>query len=292
MPSKDDKYTDVDDPSVIKESILMPSTIENIDMAMFEYLNNNLNIRASTNKGFEKVPIIWVSAERAHQIKNNKNIRDKNGAVILPVITVERSSITKDLNRKGGVFGNARVVSQDDKTGGVITVARRIKQDKTQNFANADAKRLRKQDNYPRKNKKVVYETITVPLPVYVELSYKIGIRTEYQQQLNEIVTPFINTGLGINYFTMRRQGHTYEGFVQSGFDANNNVSNLSEEERRYETSIDIKVLGYLIGDDKNQDQPKIVHRENFVDIKIGRERVVVGDEPWNISPNKLKYRD
>ena len=44
MPSKDDKYSDVDDPSIIKESVLMPSTIENIDMAIFEHLDNNLNI--------------------------------------------------------------------------------------------------------------------------------------------------------------------------------------------------------------------------------------------------------
>ena len=70
------------------------------------------------------------------------------------------------------------------------------------------------------------------------------------------------------------------------------NISNLGEEERKYETKITIKVLGYLIGDDKNQITPKVVWKENAVDVKIGRERVIVGDKPWNISPEKLKYRD
>jgi hypothetical protein len=85
---------------------------------------------------------------------------------------------------------------------------------------------------------------------------------------------------------------HTYEGFIESDFSLDTNITNLSDEERRYETKINIKVLGYLIGDDKNQNTPKIVYRENAVDVRIGRERVIVGDKPWNISPEKVKYRD
>jgi|TARA_R110002126_G_scaffold45078_1_gene127967 hypothetical protein len=286
MPHKEDDYSGVKDPSVIHEEILMPSTIENIDMALFEYIDNKLNLSCTTNKGFEKVPVIWVSAERAFQIKNNKGLRDANGSVILPVLTVERGGISKDLSRKGGIYGGTA------NTDSSIVIARRIKQDKTRNFANADAKRINKQNNYPRKNNKVVYETATIPLPTYIDVSYTIGIRTEYQQQLNEIVAPFLNIGRPVNYFTIRRNMHTYEGFIESDFSLDTNITNLSDEERRYETKINIKVLGYLIGDDKNQNTPKIVYRENAVDVRIGRERVIVGDKPWNISPEKVKYRD
>ena len=45
-----------------------------------------------------------------------------------------------------------------------------------------------------------------------------------------------------------------------------------------YETVIDIKTLGYVIGEDKNQEQPKVVIRENAVEVKIPRERVIYGD--------------
>ncbi len=295
MPSDDKKYMDLEDPSIVHEEILVPSNIENIDMALYEFLDKGLNVFCSTNKGFKKVPVVWVGAERSYQIKHDQTIRDKNGSIILPAITVERQSITKDLGRKGGVFGNAMIANNfgpEAKEGGVITIARRIKQDKTQNFANADANRLRKQTNYPRKNKKVVYETVTIPLPIYVEVQYKIGISTEYQQQLNEIIAPFISIGKGINYFGLRRKGHTYEGFVQSDFSLESNIASLGEEERKYETSIQVKVLGYLIGDDKNQVQPKLVYRQNFVDVKIGRERVIVGEIPTLDSPNKVKFRD
>jgi len=47
-----------------------------------------------------------------------------------------------------------------------------------------------------------------------------------------------------------------------------------------YQTTVNIKVLGHLIGQDVNQDQPKVVVRENRVDVKIPRERVIMGDDP------------
>ena len=46
----------------------------------------------------------------------------------------------------------------------------------------------------------------------------------------------------------------------------------------KYESSINIKVLGYLIGDGKNQKQPRVVRRENPVQVRFLRERVMVGD--------------
>jgi len=285
MPGKKDyTHTEVDDPTVIREEILQHSTLENIDASLFEFVEN-MSIHAATNKGFKKVPVIWTSAERSFQIKQDKDLRDDSGAHILPVISIERSNVTKDLQKKGSVFGNV-------PGAGSLTVARKINQEKTKKFANADTFRLTSQRNFPRKNGKVVYQTATMPLPVYIDVQYNIKIRTEYQQQLNEIVTPFVNIGQGINYFLLNRNGHRYEAFMQPGFDLESNITSLGEEERRYETQMSVKVLGYLIGDDKNQNPPKIVYRESFVDIKIGRERVIVGDIPTHISSDKAGFRD
>jgi hypothetical protein len=285
MPRKENHtYTEVDDPSIIKETILELSTIENIDGALFEFINN-MGIHTSTNKGFKKVPVLWTSAERAYQIKQDEDLRDASGTHVLPVISIERNNITKDPQKKGAMYGNA---SSDQR----ITVARRINQEKTKKFANAEAHRLRSQHNFPKKNKQVVYETITMPMPVYIDVQYNIKIRAEYQQQLNEIVTPFVNIGRGINYFLVSRNGHRYEAFMQPGFDLDSNITNLGEEERRYETQMSVKVLGYLIGNDKNEDPPKLVRRENFVNVKIGRERVIFGDIPDHISSDKADFRD
>ena len=75
MPAKDTdySYTEIKDADgALKEVVFMPSTLETIDMALFEYIDKGLDIHTKTNKGWKKAPVIWVSSERAFQIKNNK----------------------------------------------------------------------------------------------------------------------------------------------------------------------------------------------------------------------------
>ena len=92
------------------------------------------------------------------------------------------------------------------------------------------------------------------------------------------MISPFVTKTGGVNHFILKKDGHLYEGFIQSDFSQNNNAGSLSEEERKYQTNLDIRVLGYLIGADKNDEQPKIVRRESRVEVKIPRERVIKGD--------------
>ena len=54
----------------------------------------------------------------------------------------------------------------------------------------------------------------------------------------------------------------------------------MSSEERKYESEIVIKVLGYLQGEGNNSNQPKFTIRENAVEFKFPREHVILGDIP------------
>ena len=55
-------------------------------------------------------------------------------------------------------------------------------------------------------------------------------------------------------------------------------MCDLAEEERKFETVINLKILGYLLGAGKNEKRPKIAIRENAVEVRIPRERVIFGD--------------
>ena len=199
----------------LKELEIQPSTIETIDRALFDYIDEELDIFCSTNKGFKKVPFIWAGAERAFQIKHNRELRDVNGWLIYPIMSIERTGISKDLTKRGAYY--AAAMNLPDNKGGSMTVARTIKQDKTANFANADSKRLvldgigSNQNNFPTKNEKVVYETITVPIPVYLEVTYTLTVMSEYQQQINEIITPFMTKTGAVNYFVIEKDNHRFE---------------------------------------------------------------------------------
>ena len=105
-----------------------PSTIETIDLGIYEYINEKFNIHTTTNEGLKKVPVIWTGTERTFQVKNNKDIRDSVGKIKLPIITINRDSIAKELGYRGSF--QAHLFENPDFGGGVITRARRIKQEK------------------------------------------------------------------------------------------------------------------------------------------------------------------
>ena len=295
MPPDNPKEADL---APLKELEIQPSTIETIDRALFDYIDEELDVFCTTNKGFKKVPFFWAGAERAFQIKHNRELRDVNGWLIYPLMSIQRTGISKNLAQRGAYYAAAE--NNPDIKGGSMTVARVIKQDKTSNFANADSKKLvldtvgTNQSNFPRQNKKVVYETITVPIPVYLEVNYTLTVMAEYQQQINEIITPFMTKTGAVNYFVIERDNHRFEVFLDSDYSLNNNASSILEDARGYETEITFRVIGYIMGADKNEERPKIVRRENAVEVKIPGERVVFGDIPehMNVSGNVPFYRE
>lgn len=268
---------------------IQPSDLENIDFAFYDFVNDKMNNQATTNEGWKKVPVIWSTAERAFLSKNNKDLRDSDGTLILPLITIERTTINKSLTRKGKYYGLS-TDNLDDHRFGRITIARKIVKDKTNNFTVADNKKrfdntanrvAKRQAYFPKEeNKKVVYETLSVPLPNYLSINYTVSLRTEYVQQMNDLISPFATLGSSINYFAINRKGHRYEVFLKEDISQQNNISNIGVDERIYKTDINFEVLGYIIGESPNGDRPKIIKRENAVEVKVGRERVILGDIP------------
>jgi len=257
------------------------STLEDVDFAVYNFVNDVMDINVKTNKGFRKVPIIWSGSERAFNIKDDDILRDKNGMIILPVVSIERTSVKK--NEKSRVIPFSMVDPVGDLKGGYLTINKVIQQDKTRNFANADAYRRRGQENFPLykngKNNKVVYETLTIPIPIYVDVGYKIVLRTEYQEQMNDMLVPLIRISNAHKRIMVEHQSNMYEAFFGEDYTMSNNISGYESNERKYETSIDLNVFGYLIGDEKNQKQPRVVKRENAVQIRFARERIVIQDE-------------
>ena len=286
MPSKKDEFE------------IEPSTLETVDYALYDFLNDRLNNFSETNEGWKKVPIIWVTSERSFLSKDNKDLRDADGTLRLPLLTIERSSVSKSLDRKGAYFGNPGT-HLDPTRGGRITVSRKVVKDKTNNFAVADNRKKfgdvnrtpGRQAYFRQPNKKVIYETISMPIPVYLTMNYNVTVRTAYVQQMNQLTTPFATLGGHVNSFLIRRDGHQYETFLQADFSFNNNVGDMGDAERTYETTFQFEVLGYIIGEDPNGDRPKVIKTQNAVEVKIPRERVILGEKP-RYGKDKGFYRD
>lgn len=265
----------------------MPSTIETIDMAIYDLINNGFDLHTSTNEGFKKVPVLWSQPERAFDSKTKdtrSGIRDSVGKLKLPLISIERTSMSKDPTFKGAYQAN--VFPETSGPRGYKKhqrlVSRRISQRATRKFASAKSGKFNGQENFPVDNKKVVYEEVYAPIPVWINVGYNVKLRTEYQQQMNDLVAPFATKTGNIDSLLAFHNGHQYEVFIDGDYAQNNNTANLNEDERSFETTIKLKVLGFLLGDGENEEAPKIVTKETIVEVKIVRERSIVGDKkPW-----------
>lgn len=250
------------------------SKIENVDYALYDWLDKELNLFCNSKDGFKKVPVIWVTPERAFQVKQNKEFRDIGGALNPPMMTVERGAINKD--QKNSATYYASLPPKNNR----LFISKKINQQKTSEFANADFKK-RGIVNFlkPKKTNKVVYQFDSFLLPVYVNITYTIKVFTQFQQQMNEIVQPFLNRTGSTRYFLVERDGYKYECFIEPNFDVQNNVASMEEEERRYMTTITIKVLANIVSDDVNQEDSIIKTYENPVEIKLPRDTVTVVKE-------------
>lgn len=262
-----------------KEKAFKPSTLENIDIAMYQWLDEELDIYADTqHDGWSKVPVLWTGEERVYQVKEDRDIRDDNGALIFPLITLRRVSKSKSLDSKGSFW--ADIPEVDKVHGGKIPFARRMNHNKTNDFQRAGA--LRDTENQSlnfqteKEKQDVVCETAYIPQPVYIDINYEVVLRSDHQQQMNEMVTPLVNYPGALNYFLVERNGWEYECFFEEEFTEDNNISSYDEEERVFKTAITINTLGYLIGDDDNEEGSEITVQENRVDVAV-EEKIVTG---------------
>ena len=278
-----------------KIETLQPSTFETVDAAILDWVDNVLNIHATTNNGWKKVPVFWLTAERAAQRQRKRETF--SDALVFPMVSIERTGLTKTEVNKRPIPGN--IFPELDYKRGSFTIAKKINQAKTSDFANADMLKSRayqvnfpKRDSFGRKieNEKIVYQMRTIPMPVYYDMAYSINMRADYQQQMNEMIAPFATYTGGINQFVIEKNGYSYEAFIDSSPSVENNVASLGDEEKKYETTIKIKVLGFIVGADKNQETPNVVIRENKVQVRFPREHVIVGDiNEYGIKDGKEK---
>ena len=288
---------------ILKDVEIDPSTIENIDTAMYRFIDERLNISATSNDGFKKVPVLFASAERSFLVKEERavDIRDEQGTLRFPLISIQRTNLQKSAGGlKQGTFIGPTPFFVDAIHGSYIQINRKIVRDKTNNVAVANNIKnlggIRRTPNgqayYPGKNdKQVIVVSYYIPRPTFVNVTYTATLKSNYIQQINEMVTPFITMGGYAKDFVINNKGHKYEGFFDGTYSQQNNVTSFADNERIYTTTMTFTVLGYLMGEGNNQIRPKIIKRENAVKVKIPRERVILGDIQ-EFDPDSGFYRD
>lgn len=254
------------------------SSFETIDMAVFTWLDEELDIHATSNDGIRKVPINWFSRERSYQIKVEKDDRDSNGILDFPQIQLTRTTTKLSDANSRPIPGLIRK-GQDYKNN-QFGFWKKVNQIKTKNFANAKAKRIYGQPTYKLKTNEVVNDWVFVPYPAYYDITYELSMKALYMQQINEMAAPFHRriTPYNTKAFVINYGGFRYEAFIEPDLGFTSNAPNIDEAERTFEAKFVLKVLGYTTTSGVNQKTPNTVYRDGPAKVRLMRERVMVGD--------------
>jgi len=268
-----------------------PSTLEDIDRALYNFVNDDLNIFCDTNDGFSKVPVLFASPERSYTIKDDPRLRPNGRTLEYPLISIVRGELVNNPQNKGKYGVYIPPYYGFYKKGGAIPIARRVNQEKTRERANLTAQKRFNQGTFPFDNEKVVYDTLYVPMPTYVEITYEIKLIADFQQQMNQMMEALMGTFSTPVAFKIEHDGNVYEAFGDETFTNEGNNAGLETDERIFKSATTITVLGYIIGSNKNDKVPTVIVRESAAEVTIGRERVVLGEEPQFHAGRKDKYR-
>jgi hypothetical protein len=257
-------------------------TIESIDWAINDWFDKTVDVHAPfPNSDRKKVPVVFASGERWVTAREKKGIRDKNGVLILPVISLRRTGIDPR--------PEMQALGTEEKR---IQIARRIHPD-TNEIKNLNKNR----PNAFKMKEGAVYEITTIPFPDRSVVRYELQIQAQYIIQMNEIlekifhqldiqksfVAPLDNEGRQpIKEETGHEEimsQHYAVGFFENTAASRDNYDEFTDQERIIKWSTDITVPATLQLDPEGQ-QPSIKVEQTAFKVDFGGEKFCFVDDP------------
>ena len=222
--------------------------IQDIDEAVMFYLENVIKPTVIQNGVVQKVPIIYGASERWKQIQKDGYYRDLSGAIMMPIITFKRNTITKDRsvgNKLDANFPNNIEVFQKSYS----------KRDEYNNFDVLN-------------NRKPQKEYYAVVMPDYVTVTYDFIISTYYVEQMNKIVE-------AMNYASDSYWGNPERFKFRARIDSFQTNTELPVgAERIVKTNFSLSLRGYIVPDNIQKQLASIKKFSNAVQVVFSTEVV------------------
>ena len=264
----------------IPDDFHIPScTIEDVDRALFNFFNEELPLFYKRGKAMKRVPIIFATGERFAILARNKPLRDKAGAIILPLISILRSGIDQS---------GAKGATQSEQHPMVIKV--RLSKDdpryqRLQNrygFKNDDNIAIRPGDTTAAgigggtapgriatrrqapgvpiavgrgavltpNTRKNIMEFIEIPPIKQYTANYDITFWTQYTQEMNSLLTAVMGGYTQASQRTFlitTKTGYKFSAYIDAALTPGNNFDDFSDDERLVKYTFSVSVPAYVV---------------------------------------------
>ena len=232
------------------EDYVIPSCgVEDLDRAVFELFDKQMPLYYDLHGEKKRVPVIFATGERFAILRRKKPITDRNGTLILPLVSISRGTID-NIPQKGiannQMFPNivTKRLSQKD------LVNRQLKnQEGLKNINGLDILSDADLNLKPRLDKNIV-ETIEMPAVKYFSANYEISIWSSFTQQMNKLLEAIMSSytlNPGQQFKLETDKGYWFSAFVDSSLSQDTNYADFTDAERYIRYNMTINATGYII---------------------------------------------
>jgi len=301
--------------------------IEDVDRAVFNLYDKILAFEVTAKEQTTRVPVVFAAGERFALTRRQRPIRDKNNALILPVIAIERGAIGyKTETDAGGTpisfrqttdyVIRKRLAETDRDYQNIINKLSIKNQSNVSSRANFLLNDISPgNSNIPdkfasRRNgtgisfgsggklafpiddnlNNNIYEIITIPYPIFIQVNYNVVFWCQYMQQMNQMLETMLikTTGIGREFQMTTDKGYKFTAFLQGSFTSNDNFDEYSGDERIVKCSFDIRVPAYILAPKHPglgtpfrsfQSAPTINFEINQINQDVNEKPIIPGSE-------------
>ena len=258
-----------------------PCTIEDVDRAVFHLFDKKIPFQYKRREEVKSVPVIFATGERFAVLRRKRPLRDKNNALILPLVSILRSGVTQDSNpgmgpgQGGPQMIKKRISKESDVYQRLMNTHGLVNQDSvaavghrvatgpvTGSLPGTVAKREgnTQQSLSSRRGHLLtpslgsdVYEILTMPPVKYYTVTYDVTFWAQYTQEMNDMLMTMMSVYQDNRRRTFKLvtdKGYWFVAYVGADLSPGNNYDDFTDSERLVRYNFEVRVTAYLIAPD------------------------------------------
>ena len=264
----------------IPDDLVLPScTIEDVDRSIFNLFNNDLPLFAMNKSSTSRIPVIFATGERFAVLRRKQPLRDKAGALILPLVSIMRTSISQQAapglgpGQNGPITIKKRLDKKDPKFQNLLNKLGLLNQDDvaaeshktytsnenpgtapgqvaTRNAKSAQTTAARRGRLLTPDLGSNIFEIITMPPVKHYAATYEVTFWAQYTQQMNDMIMAVMSTYQNNHAKSFRletEKGYWFCAYVASDLTPGNNHDDFTDNERLVRYSFEVNVPAYII---------------------------------------------
>ena len=226
-------------------------TLKDIDTSIIKYIKNVIKPTVQEANERVKVTVMYGNEERWKAVRKRGVLRDRNNALILPLIMLKRTAVEKSDAIPGYEHDIRRKYTE------IVRKSGWSKENRYSKFA-------------IQTGESPVYENLVTSIPNFVNITYEFVLWTNFIEQMNPLVESFME-------YDKTYWGDTNTYRFISNLDSVSDASEMSQDGERFiKSTFSVTSKAYLLPEETNS---IVMGKMNQVQKRLTPSKVMFGYE-------------